>query len=653
MRLLRSTWPFGIIISSVALVFWAGLGGGFLFDDYPNLVYDIDWRLDSLEVRPVIRTMFQGISSASGRPLAMLSFGLNHIVSGVDPWAMKLTNVAWHAVNATLVFAFCRQLLLLTSRIHPRGSVVNTKVAALAITLAWALHPLQVSSVLYIIQRMELGASTGVLLAMICYVHARKAGMESQSAWRWWVASAAAFALGIGFKESALLAPLFTLLLEVFLLRFKGPETISRPLVVIYLTGLAGALLAFALIVVPHYATAVAYSSRNFTLYERLLTQAPVLAMYLKQIVWPLPHSLLFYYDDLAPVRSMRSAGFLLPALLLSALATISMAVRNRWPLIGFGIAWFFAAHALTSNVVPLELAFEHRNYLALLGPVLALAVPLSWFGSRFNADTRTVMSMLPAATLGTLCIIHAASWGEPMRLAITLASRNVDSPRAGIGLATRLIDEARGDPASPAWSLAKAELENAAAANSDSAIADATLLAMDLRAGIISPPAQWNAMRAKLARHSLAPEDVNALYALNDARIRGGKAGQDEELLQTFVAVLTLNPDSAVLHAMYGNFAWNVARDQQLAIAMSREAVRLDPSLIEYRVGLTRFLLSSDGRIDAAEVDRLFRDINAANAHGQHEKALDELRRLRAARPSDERMVTPRQNEPSSLDVD
>ena len=47
--------------------------------------------------------------------------------------------------------------------------------------------------------------------------------------------------------------------------------------------------------------------------------------------------------------------------------------MRTRWPLFSLGVFLFFAAHLITSNVIGLELAFEHRNHFALIGAVLAV----------------------------------------------------------------------------------------------------------------------------------------------------------------------------------------------------------------------------------------------------------------------------------------
>ena len=67
-------------------------------------------------------------------------------------------------------------------------------------------------------------------------------------------------------------------------------------------------------------------------------------------------------------------------------------------PLLSLGLMWFFASHALSSNVVPLEQVFEHRNYFAVLGIVLAIAIaPLSWWAATKLHDRAVFLRETPA----------------------------------------------------------------------------------------------------------------------------------------------------------------------------------------------------------------------------------------------------------------
>src|SRR3546814_12191661 len=81
-----------------------------------------------------------------------------------------------------------------------------------------------------------------------------------------------------------------------------------------------------------------------------------------------------FYYDWLHPSRGLLQPWTTLPAIaLVLALLGTAWRLRARWPLFALGVFLFFSAHFIASHVVPLELAFEHRNHFALFGAVLAI----------------------------------------------------------------------------------------------------------------------------------------------------------------------------------------------------------------------------------------------------------------------------------------
>ena len=233
----RRLLPISLVVLAGLLLYWPGLRGGFIFDDFPNLVVDLDWRVTALEWSQWRRAMVLGISSDSGRPLALLSFGLNHYLTGLDPFWLKMTGLALHLLNGALVFLLCDRVFALAAAANPRERM--GRYAATMVALAWTLHPLQVSTVLYIVQRMEVGACTGVLIALLAYVEARSRQQRAQDSTGWWILIVFGMALGLGFKESALLLPGYTLLLEVFVLHFRGRDgEVSRRLQAIYVLGL-------------------------------------------------------------------------------------------------------------------------------------------------------------------------------------------------------------------------------------------------------------------------------------------------------------------------------------------------------------------------------------------------------------------------------
>lgn len=619
------------------IAYWPGLHGGFIFDDFPNLVADPDWKVRTLDLVEWRRAVFNGISSSVGRPLAMLSFALNHYFTGLDPVWLKATNLAIHLGNALLVFFLCVRVFALAGASSDQRRI--GRFAAFIVAAAWAVHPLQVSSVLYVVQRMELGAQGFVLLALLAYLKGRERQIAGHRSWPWLAATAVATLAGLGFKESALLVPGYAFLLELCVLRFRGAGgQRSRLWMGAYAAGITVAAIGFFGVLLPHYLEPRMYAYRDFSLVERLLTQGPVLLTYLGQILLPSPDRLVFYYDNYPISRGLLDPPWTLTAFaLLGALLAIAALAWRRWPLVTLGIGWFFLSHALTSNVVPLELAFEHRNYLALLGVLIALAPPLAWLCRNLNTDARVSLASLPVLALLALCLIQSHTWGDPMRLAVALSTRNIESPRASYELGKLLLEDARSDVNAPSWSMARREFEHAASLPDSSPMAEQALIIMDGRTDQPIPSARWESFRAKLARRQAGPHELSALRGVVVCRVQKKCKLDDQQLLDTFGVALQRNPRSGRIHAEYANFAYNVLGDRALAVRVMRDAVRLEPDEPALQIGLAKFLLASSLHSSSpGEVERLIADVQSSNRDGRWDNDLRELQQLRSASTTD-----------------
>lgn len=584
------------LAAATLAVYWPGLSGGFIFDDFPNLIRNPVWKLERIDWQHLTEAMRGGMSSEIGRPIAMLSFALNHLLTATNPYWLKLTSVLLHTGNGVLVFLLSRHLLqLVTAGPRPSGTLLTPALLA----GAWLLHPLQASTVLYVVQRMEIGAATGTLLALLAYTRARRRQLEGKPASVWLAAAAVAMVIGLGFKESALLVPGFAFLIEACLLRFASltPRMRHRGWIGFYALSFTAALVAYLYMILPLSDLVARDGSRDFTPAERLLTQAPVLVMYLKQILLPLPESMSFYYDNFPISRSLAEPLTLTSAILLLALIGVAAASWRRWPLTSFGIFWFFMAHALTSNLLPLELAFEHRNYLALLGILLAAVQPLCLLGQRLHPDARTSLALLPMLALACLCWIQASTWGDPMRLAWALENRNPNSIRASYSLGEQFYLASRGDPHSPEWSMALRQFQHASHLPGQRALPLQGQILLLGRARRDVPEAVWKQFRQTLTREGIRVEQVTALHAVSQCRIERRCDLNEGELLRTFLYVIERYPGNATLLTMYANFVWNVLGDPELAIEVQRDAVSITPHDPATQEALAKFLLGSDNK--------------------------------------------------------
>ena len=153
---LRWSWAVGLLL--VLALYLPGLGGGFVLDDMANLATLEGYLQGQLRWQAVV---FGNESGLLGRPLAMASFVLNAIPAGIAPMPFKLVNLLLHLGCAVLVALLTRAVL---ASLHV--SRERARALSLATSLLWAVLPVHVSTVLYVVQRMALLSSLFSLLAL-------------------------------------------------------------------------------------------------------------------------------------------------------------------------------------------------------------------------------------------------------------------------------------------------------------------------------------------------------------------------------------------------------------------------------------------------------------------------------------------------------
>jgi len=556
----------------VALVYWPGLGGTFLFDDFPVLVDNPQVHVSELNLRAIWNAATSFAAGDGGRQLAMASFALNYSLGGLDPWGWKLGGLLVHLLNTLLIYFLCRRLMGLAGW----GGYRN--VAALVVALLWAVHPLQVSSVLYVVQRMETLCLSFVLLALLAYLKGRMAQQAGEQGWFWLVMCLPLFLLALGCKESALLLPLFTLCLELTFLHFGGASLKQRRFWRWgYSSGCVFALVIFIVIVIPSYGAQENYAVRDFNALERVLTQLRVLPMYLGQILLPLPGSMPFYYDDYVASRSLLQPwSTLLGGVLLVGIFVLAWTLRRRLPLFSLGIYWFFAAHAITSNVIALELVFEHRNYFAMLGVLLALAELLRQIPVRDGPAIKVAAVIAVVLGFGALGVIRAATWGDRLLLATELTALSPQSARAASDLGLIYYQMAGDSVDSPFFALAKREFERESTLPSATILAEQSLILMHAGHGLPVDDAWWERLKQRLREQPITPGTSSALFGLLGNRVDKGVELDDLEIDESFVLMfnkVSLPPISYVQVAEHavkyrGDYA---LADQLLDIAVKQ----------------------------------------------------------------------------------
>ena len=436
---------FAAVLGLTVAVYWPGLGGPLVLDDIP--------QLNSLiaENRRDPATLFGNYlistSGPLGRPVSMATFIADAIAHGENTWWWKYHNVLLHLISGMLIFALTSQLVKTTnSRVS-----VDPYVAGLVVAGAWLLHPLQVSTVLYTVQRMTELSTLFVLAGLVCYAKGRL--LHQKSVITGWIYIGLGFGvffpLSIFSKESGLLFPVYCSLMEVLVFRFRGLPAVTKQLRIVHGLLLVG-YAAAAVFVLTNFSTVVleGYSFREFGLVERVLTQFRALVLYLSQLLIPAQGNMGFFHDDFILSRSLLDPLTTLPSMLLVlALIASAVAAARKMPLFSFGILFFFATHALESTIFGLELVFEHRNYIGAFGIALAILALLQTFVARRQA--LAVAAAIWICALSLLTWQRSTTWSSPFVLYEYAHRVHPESPRLNITFtnvhsATGEFDKAR-----------------------------------------------------------------------------------------------------------------------------------------------------------------------------------------------------------------
>jgi len=510
------------LLTAAIAAYVPGLHGNFLFDDFGNL--PALGATGPVNTWPTFwRYITSGMADPTGRPLTLLTFLLDARNWPADPYSFKRTNLILHLLNGVLLVTLLRRLGL---DAFDRAAQRRIEMASVLGAAFWLLHPLLVSTTLYIVQREAMLPATFTLLGLLLWLRGRRA-LQRGAITRGllWIALGlgGCTVLGVLSKANGILLPTLALVIEYVLLRptsswagaflQTGTGDDAQAAIpagaTLVATGAGGddmqkasrasALLrggriyGWAMVVfgwlpaalVAGYLLDSAWNGfvhgvsalRPWTMGQRLLTEPRVLMKYLDLLWLPRPFTPGLFNDQIKASLSLWSPATTLPAL-LAVLGLIAGAwlLRRRWPVLALAVLFYFVGQSLESSTIPLELYFEHRNYL----PAMLMFWPLAlWLCGvrqgrhmvgahpvRDGLDTtdkhraqgallrggmlRTDWakgSLAAVLLLGLALMSHARAqlWGNTHEQGELWAALNPDSPRAQANAA--LLEMAAGQP--------------------------------------------------------------------------------------------------------------------------------------------------------------------------------------------------------------
>jgi hypothetical protein len=622
---------FGLLLGVLAVfsIYWPGLHGVFFFDDHPNIVLNPGVKLDDLSRESLGLAWSSGTASQFGRPVSQLSFALNHYFSRLNPFAFKLTNLVIHSLNGVLIYFVGYQLL---DSLRQRQNLKHISLWASLLAVAWMIHPIQLTSVLYVVQRMTSLSAFFLLLALVLHVLARRHNQRDLLAISLLVLAWCIFwPLSILSKETGVLLPAFVTAYELIVRRSERGSLDAFGRLLLYL------LIMVILGLVPYLSSPfgqwiiTGYEIRSFSLFERLLTEPRVLWEYIRWTLFPALEVFALFHDDLPVSTSLTSPWTTLPALAgLVGLLMLAIVTSRKLPLMAFGIAWFLVGHSLESSFIPLELVHEHRNYLPLFGLCL---VPVSMLASREirpGVQKTIVVAALGAllAYFGFVTAMRANMFGQESLRAQLEAQLHPASARANYEAGRTLAAIADGDQGNLlATVLGKKHFEIATELDPDHKMSLFGLLVLGCGASQTVDQGALDELQRRFRERLILQEDTSVLQAvvtMSGAGLLCLKRSDIDGLFDSFVANQRVSSDKKRdMYALHADFLWLNARDLSASRNALKKALEVTPKDTSLRLKWAQLDFIEGEKIQAK---RLLLELRGERLSSNERKTLDEL---------------------------
>jgi Tfp pilus assembly protein PilF len=536
-----------------------------MFDDWRHIEANPHIRITSLDWQSLKKAAFD--SPLRTRPVANASLALNYYFHQYALPGYHLVNLVIHVLAGIILYFLFKTTLALPNQRQQFGVSAWLPFGA---ALIWVAHPLHIQSVTYIIQRMNSMGAMFYILALLLYVKAR---LAVNHGWKFFLFSSTVGAaiLALGTKENTATLPLFILLYEWFFLQDLDGTWLRKRVLPIAGVGLILALVATLYLGVhPINAIKASYGIRDFTMYQRVLTEFRVVVFYISLLFWPYPGRLNLDHDF---ILSTSLSTPLTTSLSIATLATLFLAavmLARKQRLVSFSILWFLGNLVIESSVYGIEIVFEHRTYL----PSMMVALCVVTLTSRLldKAWLQVAVGVMVVVVFSVWTYQRNMVWLDEVLLRRDSVAKSPNKPRAHAILANALERNKEFHEAAVYYKKAlRLNPGNADQVHYNLGNVMLQLNKLD------------DAVHQFRAAVNLNP-DIN-LYRLNlaYALAKQGSQSEAEEQLQE---LLRLHPDDARGHNNYGILLLNQGR-LDLAIYHFREAIRIKTNYRQARFNL------------------------------------------------------------------
>lgn len=358
----------------IILIYSNTFSASWHLDDYSNIINNSNLHITSITPETIYNSTHANPTGGTQlyRPVACLSFALNWYFTKEQLWGFHLTNIFIHAITAIVLFITILKLLS-TPAVVETSEEKKIFIAALTAVL-WSSHPIQTQAVTYIVQRMASLAALFSLLSILYYLKGRMV-FSNKHRIAYWIFAFLFFAFAIGSKENALVLPLSFFLIEYIFFKTFQKNYHNKIFSYIFLCALFGIISIVGYHLLTGNWPSISYEGKTFTLVERSLTEPRIVLYYLSQFFYPLPERFSITHDITISTSFFHPWTTIPSILFILFLVVFCIRYIEKFPLLSFAILFFFLNHLVESSIFPLELIFEHRNYL----PSLFLFLPCAY----------------------------------------------------------------------------------------------------------------------------------------------------------------------------------------------------------------------------------------------------------------------------------
>jgi protein O-mannosyl-transferase len=313
------------------------------------------------------------------RPVPMITFYLNYLVDGMNPYYFRVANAFLMACAAGAVVLLLIYLLEIPG-ITVHGTPSQKRIVSICLGLVFLLHPATIYVVVYVWQRMALMSGLFFFLALASYLATRTGRISKRVAG--YAACAVMFFAAIASKENAIALPVILLLVELVFFHATVRDFLKRS--VVFGSVLLIAVLALSFVERPHgymishggivNTIARYYAESGLTPAQVVMGQCVVFFEYLKMVVLPLPSNVHFMSAQLVPSSITDPPITVVGVAGVIAVTATGIFLLRRRPLVAFGTLFFIISLLPEAIMVPQYLFFGYRVFVPMFGLLLVAA---------------------------------------------------------------------------------------------------------------------------------------------------------------------------------------------------------------------------------------------------------------------------------------